>query len=332
MAIESLLSRFPPNFTPASADRKRPRDPVQEADTRVRKIARHAFSVLCDDQETSSLPITLSPILPGSTCSLGSLGHVPMSDVNPSPESQIQLVVPDVSGFRQCLTPPPSDTPVMPDTPVPAVPYDAFRLKLQRMLDKGRLFINGQRVLITEQIGSGDFNDVYLLSNRLVAKFPKDLQCTKTKKIVLARTCAKRQYQQLQDMKEILAAINLGILPTVFRADGVIVQPFSKTVVCSWDKTTSMEQLSKEDWALLETAKRGFDFFFRQRTILADFKPSNLAIDPENPQMLLIRDFYELNDDGDEFSMLVRSLLRQWARGNPEIYKFLAPSDEYRSV
>jgi len=238
----------------------------------------------------------------------------------PNVSSLTGLELPDFSDFMSSIRP--SASKPVPKTPARIVRMDAFRQNLETMLTIRQIVISSNVYTIGKRIDGGNFSDVYTLSGGRVVKFPNDLEHTTTAKIRANQASAKGQYDVLCGIKEKLAAIHIGVATTVFY-QGVIIQAFSETVVPSWDETTKWEDLSQDDLRVLTTAREAFRFFM-ELGLPVDFRPSNLARDSQNPRLLIIRDFYELDDD-DRFSELVSDLLKFWALGNQAIYDFLDP-------
>lgn len=237
------------------------------------------------------------------------------------------LILPDLSAFGVDMG---SSAPkiVCPKTPMRKVAMDAFRTHLKEMLEDQEIVINGEIVEFERWLGEGNFREVFLLENGQVAKIPIDLEFRTQREIMGKNASAERQYRLLLSQSKELAKLGLLIAPTVFRADGVILQPFSRSLACEWNEATLLVDLSVGQRMIIDAAKAIFSHFYRVR-IPIDFKPDNVYL---SENRLVLRDFYELEDHRDRFSDLVGKLLPEWARGSREIYNYLDPRPKAASA
>jgi hypothetical protein len=189
------------------------------------------------------------------------------------------------------------------------------------MLEDQGIVINGEIVEFERCLGEGHFREVFLLENGQVAKIPINLEFRTQREIMEKNASAEKQYRLLRSQADQLAEVGLLIAPTVFRADGVILQPFSRSLACDWNEGTLLADLNVRQRRVVDAAKAIFVYFFRDGTPI-DFKPDNVY---QDGNFLVLRDFYELEDHDDRFSDLVGKLLPEWARGSQEIFDYLDP-------
>lgn len=180
-------------------------------------------------------------------------------------------------------------------------------------------------------IGEGAFCTVHLViakePSSWVIKLP---QANRTESdIQECRRNASAVYNSVIERGNLLTEKNIGVIQTIFTGASTgyaILQPQIHPL-CSSMKVFSppwktdvkpVEELCPESQKLLKTVKEAFALFLKHNLVV-DFKPDNVTWDGTT---LSVFDFHEKED---EFRMIVRSLLENWAQNNPHIFHYLDP-------